>query len=484
MANYDFMPGLMQTYQNRNDPSQQVLTPRTPYVVNPNNPEQFIPDPSVKAGPMTWADIQQNYNPSGIPFDANAFNQIANNPTYTSMYGPAPVHGTDAEKRDYMTLLRAGGGMYSGTQTNAFGSFMGDNGWMLPIGAAAAAALATGGIGAAAGAAGSGGAEAGGAGFMGQPFGESGFLAGEGAGTSAGVSNPWGLSGLEGGGGSYASGAPMAEGGASSAELSGNSLWDTIKTGYNSLPPGSSNIVRGLVNSMTQDPNNPRGGGVDWGRLGTGILGNILNRMDANSAQNKMDAVMKSINQNQFPFAQYQGLAHDYMTDPAKRMSMLLSTPGYLESKAYADQAAHRRNARTGDLNSGYGDALRQEAIGRNASQWDQQLFGQLEKSSGMDFNNANAQAYAAANLLPWIYGTKSNNNMDLGTTISSSGILPYILRKLGIGGGNSTPIPGGDWTPGNDPIWTQTDWPGQTPDVQPDSIDFGFLDGFGFGGP
>lgn len=147
MANYDYLPSLLQMYQDRSDPAQQITTPQqAPYVVNPNNPEQFIADPNFKAGPMTWADIQQMYNPTGA-FDANALSQLANNPTYTNMYGPVPVNGTDAEKSAYQTLLNAGGGMYSGTQSSGFDQFMGDYGFLLPMGAAAATAIGTGALG-------------------------------------------------------------------------------------------------------------------------------------------------------------------------------------------------------------------------------------------------------------------------------------------------------------------------------------------------
>lgn len=474
MANYDFMPSLMNSYQNRTSADQQKLTPETPYILNPNNPEQYIPDPNAPTGPQTWADITKNYNPNGM-FNQqmlDQFNSIANNPAYTSLYGPAPTSGNPQDIQDWMTLVKAGGGMYAGTQQSAFDSFMGDYGFLLPMGAAAAAAMATGGLGSMLGAGATSGAESaagvGGAMDMGgsagifDSFGNPLYQGISGAASTG--ANPWGLSGLEGGGGSYANGVPMAEGGAANAGSAGGSLLDTIKSAYSSLPPGTSNLVKAGINAMTQDPNN--GSGIDWGRLGGGLLGYYLNQSNLKDATSGMQKVMDSINQNQFPFRNYQQQVQDYMQDPAKRMQMLKSTPGYLESSAYADNAQHRINGRFGDLSGGYGDALRMDAIGKNAQAWDSQLFGQLEKASGMDFNNANAQAYAAANMFPWIYGAKSGNNLDLGTTIQKSGILGPLLQAIGLGGrdpGMTNPLPGPD-APGNTPDPYGGDW-GNIPD-------------------
>ena len=89
-------------------------------------------------GGYNWQGLLDMYNPyqatgfdaQGQPigqdksgprmFDARnlaQFDQFANNPMYTGMYGAAPTGGTDAEKLDWMNLLNFGGATEAGRQS-------------------------------------------------------------------------------------------------------------------------------------------------------------------------------------------------------------------------------------------------------------------------------------------------------------------------------------------------------------------------------
>lgn len=213
----------------------------------------------------------------------------------------------------------------------------------------------------------------------------------------------------------------------------GGGVLDTIKSVFGNTPPGTGSVIKNLLtggNSLTQDPNNTGGGGIDWARLLSGGLGTILDQQGQNKLFDRYDAIFNSINQNQFPFRDFQSMAYDWK-DPNKRYQMLLDNPAYRASSEYADRAAHRRNSMTGDRDSGYGDALRMDAIGKNALDWDKNQFDQISKMSGMGFNNAAALGEFARGL-PALFDRQSGINMDIGTTLAKSGLLPWLFNKAG----------------------------------------------------
>lgn len=491
MANYDFMPGLMNMYQNRNTSEQQVLNPQAaPYVVNPDNPEQFIPDPSFKAGPETWASINQSYNPNGM-FNTqdtlNQFNSIKNNPAYTNLYGPAPTSGNPQDIYDYMTLLRAGGGKYAGTQTNAFGSFMGDYGFMLPMGAAAGVAAATGGLGSMFGAgssslAGSGSGEFGlsALDMPGAGIGTSGYT---GLGTSGANMFDFGdaLSGVFDGGSNVPSWMDPSANywtdtfqGANTPQES--DFWDwgpgnspntppsgdwqggtpssggvgpTGPTGSGSggWSPGMNDVLRATnMLSNATGSNNRSGnnqGGIDWGTLLGGGLGALYNNSQIGAQSKELHDLYSQMQAQNFPFSEFYGQARDF-ADPNKRYQMMLNNPGYLASRDYVTKAQGRRNAQTGDIKSGYGDSILADVIGKNAQSWDSQNFDQIKAMTGMGFNNSALTGAAMLRALPDLYKLRASQGTDIGNILTKSGVInqtPNILSYLGSG------ISGGlDW--------------------------------------
>lgn len=228
--NYDFLPGLLNQYNNRASADQSALTPQDQqFMLNPESPDvpQYISNPKYKP---TWADLMQGYNPNGA-FNDKWIGDFANTPK--NIYGvSAPTSGNQKDILDYMGLLNIAGGMRSGEQNSAFGTFMGDYGFALPMGAAAMAALATGaGFGLAGGA-----GEA--TGFQELPFGENGFLAG-------GSPTDWGLSALDQPGAGIGTGGYTGAG--SDAVGSSNSWLSRIMN----APPGTGSALENFTKTIS-----------------------------------------------------------------------------------------------------------------------------------------------------------------------------------------------------------------------------------------
>jgi hypothetical protein len=199
--------------------------------------------------------------------------------------------------------------------------------------------------------------------------------------------------------------------------------WSKVPMGTGSS--GSSNILDQITRSLTQQMPGSNAQTI------TRLAGNLYDIINQKSMEGKYNNAVNGINANQFPFKDFQKQAYDWV-DPAKRYQMLLDNPGYQAANAYIDNAQHRRNARTGDLKSGYGDALRADVIGKNAAAWDAQNFGQIKDMSGMGFNNANAQA-VLAQMIPAMYAGRAQVGTNIGNTLAKG--LPDILSWFGFGG-------------------------------------------------
>ena len=161
-------------------------------------------------------------------------------------------------------------------------------------------------------------------------------------------------------------------------------------------------------------------------------LGGSLAQQLVNKKNNKrmMDAISQSRNAG-FPFQNYQHLAQMW-SDPAQRYQMLQSNPAYKAAEDYVKQAAMRRNARTGDLNSGFGAATMASVLGQNAAAWDKQQFDQIRDITGMGFNGNQVTSQLAASLYPQI----AKNNMNTAGSIfdairSNQGFFPDMLKTF-----------------------------------------------------
>lgn len=181
-----------------------------------------------------------------------------------------------------------------------------------------------------------------------------------------------------------------------------------------------------------------------YGPSGTGLLGEIaqgykqlkdpLKLFGAyrqwKGAQDLQKMYEQQMQQMQgFPYQNYYGLASDF-ADPAKRYQMLQSNPSYIAAAAYAENAQKRRNARSGNLNSGYGDSLLASVLGQNAAAWEQQMFGQISGLTGMNQNNTSSQASLAGSMLPAINTANNQASQSIGGAIASnSGFLPEIFQ-------------------------------------------------------
>jgi hypothetical protein len=164
------------------------------------------------AGGDGWSSMLDQYNPyqatgydqNGNPIGQNTsgprmfdsqwlsqFDSVANNPIYTSMYGPAPVGGTTQQKLDWMGLVNMGGAAEAGRQTTEAENSRTDmtEGALMAAAMAGVGGLAYSGAGLLSGAEGIGGAA--GSGFVGDLP-----IAGDFSGTSL-----WSGGGLGGSGG-------------------------------------------------------------------------------------------------------------------------------------------------------------------------------------------------------------------------------------------------------------------------------------------
>ena len=190
------------------------------------------------------------------------------------------------------------------------------------------------------------------------------------------------------------------------------------------------NVGKSILEQAMKSMTNQRSGtGTnELADLLRGVLSNVYSAGNQRSMEGAYNQARDRINANQFPFKDFQQQAYDF-TDPNKRYQMMLDNPGYQASRDYATKAQMRRNARTGDLGTGYGDSILADVIGKNARDWDSQNFGQIEKMSGMGFNNANSQALLAQ-MIPQMYQGRQQVGTDIGNTLGNS--LPTILGWVG----------------------------------------------------
>src|SRR3990167_4208552 len=129
---------------------------------------------------------------------------------------------------------------------------------------------------------------------------------------------------------------------------------------------------------------------------------------------------MNQIRDQSYPFQQNVPRAQSFINDPTARNQMMRETPGFLASQEFAERAQQRRNSATGNLNTGYGDTLTADVLGRNASQWDNQLFNQLSQASGMGFNNVASQAQLGTGFLPAAFNMQTGADMTMGNAIGN----------------------------------------------------------------
>lgn len=159
------------------------------------------------------------------------------------------------------------------------------------------------------------------------------------------------------------------------------------------------------------------------------LLGAFRQWQSSNNMQKMYKDQMARFQQNSFPHGEFVQQARDFF-DPAKRYQMLQSNPAFMEAQRYAEQAQRRKNARSGNLNSGYGDSLLANTLAQNANTWDQQMFGQIKDASGMSFNGQNTQAQFSGQALPQM--TNLQNQADQGIFEGirrNQGMLPDIFK-------------------------------------------------------
>ena len=216
-----------------------------------------------------------------------------------------------------------------------------------------------------------------------------------------------------------------------SSMMSGGSMSPFGAAGGGMIDLGSGGLGSvagtGTPNSFLQQLMSRFGNMKDPLKLAASVAQQVVNKKNNKKMQ---DAITQS-RQAGFPFQNYQYLAQMW-ADPAKRYEMLKASPAFQESQRYAQQAQARRNARTGDINSGFGAATIADTLGKNASAWDKQLFDQISKITGMDFNGNATSSQLAAQLYPQM-GT---NNMNTAGSIfdavrSNQGFFPDMLKTF-----------------------------------------------------
>ena len=183
----------------------------------------------------------------------------------------------------------------------------------------------------------------------------------------------------------------------------------------------------GMPSSFLQDLMSRFGNQKDLLKLGGSLVQNQINKK--NNKQ-MMDAINQSRNAG-FPFQNYQYLAQMW-ADPNKRYEMLQNNPAYRAAADYVKQAQMRRNAKTGDLDSGFGAATLASVLGQNAAAWDKQQFDQIAGITGMGFNNNDTTSRLAAALYPAMGANNVNNVANLmGALRANQGFFPDMLKTF-----------------------------------------------------
>ena len=206
---------------------------------------------------------------------------------------------------------------------------------------------------------------------------------------------------------------PFGSAGGGMVDLSGGGMGSVVGTGNQT--------------SFLQDLMSRFGNMKDPLKLGASIAQQVVNKKNNKKMQ---DAINQSRSAG-FPFQNYQHLAQMW-SDPAQRYQMLQSNPAYKAAEDYVRQATARRNARTGDINSEFGAATMADALGRNASAWDKQMFDQIAQITGMGFNNNQVTSQLAAALYPQMSKNNNYSLASIGNAIAANqGFLPDMLKTF-----------------------------------------------------
>lgn len=227
------------------------------------------------------------------------------------------------------------------------------------------------------------------------------------------------------------------------------SMWGDVAQGWEGMQAGSAaqnaslaaNPLQQTIEQLKTLAVNPQAFGDPMKVLGDkflkmkdpmSLIGGVTQWMQNKKNVNQMEEALKQFQQQGFPHQNFYGMAQDYLTNPAKRYAYLQGTPGFLASQDYVKEAQRRKNAGTGDLSSGYGDALTATMMGQNAASWDDQLFKQIAQASGMQFNNQDTNARLTGSLLPAMFQQQQQGQTALGNAVrNNQGFLPEIFRTV-----------------------------------------------------
>lgn len=277
-----------------------------------------------------------------------------------------------------------------------------------------------------------------------------------------------GLEGLTGTAGDFgASAADLGMGGATAGGLglgSGSDLWTQLASDAGSLdqtfninpadwgvqPEGGSWFGGSMMppaDPSGMNPNMIETGTPNWNpSASSSFMQDLMNKFGdqkdplkalmslaqlyGNSQQkNKQQQFLNTLKGNQFPYQNFQGLATAF-ADPAKRYVMLQAMPGFQASQAYAQQVQERRNARTGDINSGFGAATTASVLGQNAAAWDKQNFDQIAQMTGMGVPSGYAQA--GGSVLNNMYTNNLNTMASVANAVrSNQGYFPEFFKTF-----------------------------------------------------
>ena len=180
-----------------------------------------------------------------------------------------------------------------------------------------------------------------------------------------------------------------------------------------------------------------------------GFLSAGLYQQNVNQLMDQANNWMRDLRADNPPYRSYDPMVSDFMRNPQARQQMLQNTPGYQASQNFIQQAQQRRNSATGQLGSGYGDALTANVLAQNAQGWDKQIWDQLSSSAGLGLTTAPQQAGLAQSFLPNAFNAQ--NQAAQNWMYAGANGLPSLSNLFNQGSNNMN---FGDMGTQNDTSW------------------------------
>jgi hypothetical protein len=214
-------------------------------------------------------------------------------------------------------------------------------------------------------------------------------------------------------------------------DMSGSQAYPTDPSGSTTIFDGLPNMDPSILSKMKQL----------YGTMKDPLaIGSALHQMYASKGQRAaMQAAMQGNQNAGFDHKRFEAMAADYM-DPQKRMALMQSMPAFQASQDYLNKDMQRKLAQKGSFSqAGQGGQVSNnwavpmlDVLGKNAAQWDQQLFGQIKDASGMGFNNLGNSAQLMGGMLPAMINNENNSNKQLWKAVTENwDSVPYALQKF-----------------------------------------------------